>query len=109
MNPFMLLFLAIVTEIIGTTALKASQGFTHLWLSLLTLLSYGMAFYLMSLSMKQIPLGIAYAIWSGVGTAVTVAISVLILRESIGLPGLIGVGMIIAGVVVLNMFSSVHV
>ena len=92
MNPFCILFLAIVAEIIGTTALKASQGFTQLWPSVLAALGYGAAFYLLSLSMKQIPLGIAYAIWSGVGTAATVAISVLILREAIGLPGLIGVG-----------------
>jgi len=101
-----MLFLAIVSEVIGTTALKYSEGFTKIGPSLVVAIGYGLAFYLMSLSLKQIPLGNAYAIWSGVGTAAMAVLGVLLWRESLDPARLIGIGLIIGGVVVLNMFST---
>jgi small multidrug resistance pump len=106
MPALLALFLAIVSEVIGTTALKYSEGFTNIGPSLIVVLGYGLAFYLMSLSLKQIPLGNAYAIWSGVGTAGMAVVGVLLWRESVDLPRLLGIGLIIGGVVVLNMFST---
>lgn len=109
MNPFIILFLAIVAEIVGTTALKASEGFTRLWPSLLVALGYAVAFYLLSVSIKQIPLGVAYAIWAGVGTAGTVLVSSLLLREPVTLASFVGIGLIITGVVVLNAYTTAPV
>jgi small multidrug resistance pump len=108
MNAFLMLVLAILSEIVGTTALKASQGFTRLWPSLLVLVAYGASFYLLSQSLKQIPIGVAYAIWSGLGTAGIVLLGWLILRETLNPVAFLGIGLIIAGVVVLNLFSSAH-
>jgi len=74
LRHFLYLLLAIVSEVIATSSLKASQGFSRLWPSLLVVVGYGAAFYWFSLSLKQIPLGIAYAIWSGLGTVGVVLI-----------------------------------
>lgn len=108
MNSFLLLFLAIACEICGSTALKASQGFTRLGPVLLVGLGYSMAFYLMSLSLKQIPLSTAYAIWSGVGTVGTVLIGVLLFRESLHWGGMVGMVMTVTGVIILSHFSTSH-
>jgi small multidrug resistance pump len=106
MNPFVILFLAIVFEVIATTSLKASEGFTRLLPSVVVVVGYGVAFYLLSQALKTIPIGTTYAIWSGVGTAVTVMIGVVLYREGIDLPRIIGIGLIILGVLVLNLFNS---
>lgn len=109
MNPsYLYLFLAILAEVIGTSALKASVGFTKWLPSTIVLLGYGTAFYFLSLSLKNIPIGTAYAIWSGLGTAGIVLIGTVFLKESIDLPKIIGIVLIVAGVVVLNVFSRAH-
>jgi small multidrug resistance pump len=106
MNSFFLLVLAIASEVVGTTSLKYSEGFTKIVPSLFVILGYGLAFYLLSLSLKQLPIGTAYAIWSGVGTALTAAMGVVLWRESLDLARVAGIVLIILGVVVLQAFSQ---
>ncbi|MBT2290407.1 multidrug efflux SMR transporter [Paenibacillus albidus] len=106
MKAYIFLAIAIVTELFGTSLLKASDGFTKLYPSIGTLLCFGLAFYSLSLSLQQIPLGIAYAIWSGVGTALTVLIGIVIWKETANVTTTVGVLLIIAGVVVVNLKSS---
>ena len=109
MNPFvlLLLFLAIAAEVAGTAGLKASEGFSRLGPSVLAVLGYAAAFYFLSMSLKQVPLGVAYAIWSGLGTAGAVLAGILLWRESLSLAGVVGILLIIAGVILLNLFSGV--
>ncbi|WP_428080729.1 DMT family transporter [Candidatus Avelusimicrobium alvi] len=97
---------AIVFEIIGTNALKAAAGFTRLGPSLLTVAAYVGAFYLLGLSLKGISLGIAYAVWAGVGIVLTALAAFLVFRERPDLPAVLGMGLIILGVVVINVFSK---
>lgn len=106
MNAWMILGLAIVAEVIGTTALKASDNFTRLAPSLIVVVGYGVAFYCLSLVLKSVPVGIAYAVWSGLGIVLITAVAWLLYGQRIDLAGLIGMGLIIAGVVVLNVFSK---
>ena len=106
MNPYFTLALTIIFEIIATTSLKLSEGFTKPIPSVLVLIGYASAFYLLSLTLKPIPLGTAYAIWSGLGPAGAVIAGVVLWRESIDLPRVIGIILIIAGVVVLNTFAK---
>jgi multidrug transporter EmrE-like cation transporter len=105
-NPFLLLLIAIAAEVAGTTALKLSAGFSKLWPSVAVVASYAASFYILSLALKQLPLGIAYAIWSGLGTAATVVIGVLLWNESLTASRLIGILLIMAGAVVLQLFKS---
>lgn len=106
MNAWMMLGLAIVAEVIGTTALKASESFTRLVPSLIVVVGYGVAFYCLSLVLKSVPVGIAYAVWSGLGIVLITAAAWLLYGQRIDAAGLIGMGLIIAGVVVLNVFSK---
>lgn len=108
MDPRGMLFLfgAIVCELIGTNALKAADGFTRLLPTLVVIAGYGASFYLMSLSLRTIPLGVAYAIWSGLGTAAIAIIGVLAWREKLNIAGVIGIILIIVGVVLLNIFGE---
>lgn len=106
MNPILLLMLAILTEVIGTTALKFSQSFTRLIPSLVVVAGYGLSFYLFAVALKKIPLGAAYAIWAGVGTAGTILISLYLLREKMDLPMVAGVVLILLGVLVIGVFSK---
>jgi small multidrug resistance pump len=108
MNPFVLLMLAIVSEIVATTALKLSEGFSKPLPSLVVIVGYVLAFYLMSLVMKSVPLGTAYAIWAGVGTAGAVMIGVLVWREPLDSIRMLAIGLIVTGVVLLNFFSNAH-
>ncbi len=105
MHPFLLLLLAIASEIAGTSALKASEGFSRLGPSVLVVAGYGLAFYFLSQTLRAIPVSTAYAIWSGLGTAGMAVLGVLVWREALDLPRVIGLMLIIAGVVVLNVFS----
>ncbi len=105
MNPWILLSIAIVSEIIGTSALKASNGFTRVIPSVLVVLGYGGAFWLMSQTLKFLEIGTVYAVWSGVGIVGTAIIGYFVFREGIDLPKGIGIGLIVAGVVVLQAFS----
>jgi small multidrug resistance pump len=109
MNPssMLILLLAILSEVVGTVALKASEGFARLGPNVLVVVGYGLSFYLLAQALKQIPLGIAYAIWSGLGTAGAVVAGILLWRESLNQAGVAGIVLIIAGVILLNLFSSV--
>ena len=106
MNGYAWLGLAIVAEVIATSALKASDSFTRLIPSLVTAVGYGVAFYCLSHSMKTVPVGVGYAIWSGVGIVLITAIAWVLFKQKLDLPAMIGMGMILAGVVVINVFSK---
>lgn len=105
-----MLLIAILGEVVGTVALKASDGFARLGPTALVVVGYGLTFYFLGLALKQIPLGVAYAIWSGLGTAGAVLAGVLLWRESLNLAGVIGIALIVAGVLILNLFpgASAH-
>ena len=98
--------LAIVAEIIATSALQATQGFSKLWPSVLTLAGFALAFYFLSLTLSSIPLGIAYAIWSGVGIVCVSIIAYFLYKQSLDLPAILGMSMIVGGVVIINLFSK---
>jgi len=104
--PWIYLALAITGEVIGTSALKASQGFTRLAPSLLVVLAYGIAFFFLALVLRTIPVGVAYAIWSGAGVALITLIGWVVFDQRLDAYALLGIGLIVAGVVVLNTLSS---
>lgn len=103
---FIYLSLAIAAEVIGTSALKASDEFTKLWPSLIVVLGYGVAFYLLSLVLKTVPIGVAYAVWSGAGIVLIAVIGALFFKQIPDTPAVIGMGMIVSGVLVMNLFSK---
>ncbi len=100
------LLLAIVSEVVATSALKSSESFSMLWPSVLTVVGYGVAFYLLSLTLREMPVGIAYAIWSGVGIVLVSLAAVVLFGQKLDLPALIGMGLIVAGVIVINVCSK---
>ncbi len=104
------LLIAIVAEVIATSALRASQGFTVLLPSLVVVVGYAAAFFFLSLTLHAMPIGIAYALWSGIGIILISAVGWLLFGQALDAPAIIGIGLIAAGVVVLNLFSkaSVH-
>ncbi|QJD59094.1 QacE family quaternary ammonium compound efflux SMR transporter [Pseudomonas sp. gcc21] len=106
MKSWIFLTVAIVAEVIGTTALKASAGFSKPWPSVLVVVGYGIAFYLLALTLRTIPVGIAYAVWSGAGIVLITAVAWLLFGQKLDPPALVGMGLIIAGVIVLNVFSK---
>ena len=110
MPPYLSLAIAIVAEVIATSALRAAEGFTRLGPSLLVVVGYAIAFVFLSLTLKSIPIGIAYAIWSGLGIVLISLVAYLVYGQTLDLPALIGMALIVAGVLVLNLFStsSVH-
>jgi small multidrug resistance pump len=103
---YLYLAIAIVAEVIGTSALKAAEGFTRLLPSLVVIVGYGTAFYFLSLALKVIPVGIAYAIWSGVGVALITLIGWIVFKQRLDAPALAGLALIVAGVVVIQMYSG---
>jgi small multidrug resistance pump len=106
MKTFLLLLFAILAEVVATSALKASEGFSRLAPSLLVVAGYGVAFTCLSLTLRTLPLGVAYAIWSGVGTALVAVIGWLYYKQELDLPAIAGITLIITGAVVLNLFSK---
>jgi small multidrug resistance pump len=106
LNAWLTLALAILAEVIATSALKASNGFSHVWPSVVVIVGYGVAFFCLSLTLRQMPLGIAYAVWSGAGTALIALIGVAVYRQKLDLPALLGIALIVTGVLVLNLFSK---
>jgi small multidrug resistance pump len=100
------LLLAIVTEVIATSALKATDGFTRPWPSALTIVGYAISIYLLALTVRTMPVGIVYAVWSGAGIVLIAAIAWFYYRQAIDAPGLIGIALILAGVIVVNVFSK---
>jgi small multidrug resistance pump len=103
---WLFLALAIVAEVVATSSLKLTEGFSRLWPSLAVIGGYALAFYLLSLTLRNLSVGVAYAIWAGTGIALIALIGWLIFGERLDAPGLIGIGLIVAGVVILNGFSQ---
>jgi small multidrug resistance pump len=104
--PYFYLAIAILAETLGTSLLKLSDGFTRLWPSLGVLAGYGVSFYLLSQVLRDIPTGIAYAIWSGVGIVLITLIAWVFFKQSLDTPAFIGLSLIVAGVLVINLFSN---
>ncbi len=105
--PYLFLALAIIAEVIGTSFLKLADGFSKPIPSLITIIGYAAAFYFLSLTLRTIPVGVAYAIWSGVGIVLISLIAWLFMGQKLDAPAMLGMGLIVAGVVVLNVFSKV--
>jgi small multidrug resistance pump len=106
MKYWLLLLAAIVAEVAATSALKASAGFTRLWPSLCVVLGYGVAFYCLALTLRAIPIGVAYAIWAGVGIVLIALVGWLVFGQRLDAPAVAGMLLIVAGVVVMNVFSK---
>jgi small multidrug resistance pump len=102
---WLFLSIAIISEVMATSALKSSNGFTQLWPSLVVVAGYAAAFFFLSLTLRTIPVGIAYAIWSGAGIVLITLIGWLVLGQTLDGPAIVGLALIVAGVVVLNVFS----
>jgi small multidrug resistance pump len=100
------LFTAIVLEVIGTSALKASEQFTKLLPIIVMVACYGTSFFFLSLVLRTLPVGIAYAIWSGLGIVLISLVGVVWFKQPLDLPAMLGLGLIVAGVIVVNLFSK---
>lgn len=105
-HAYLLLLIAVLFEALGTTSLQASQQFTRLVPSLGVVLGFGAAFYLFTLVLRTLPLGVTYAVWSGLGICLTALIGWLVFRQPVDLPAFIGMTMIIAGILVIRLFSG---
>ena len=103
---YLYLALSIVLEVLGSSFMKASDGFSKLLPTTITIIAYIACFFFFSQALKSIPLGIAYAIWGGLGIVLTALISVIIFKQSLDLPAIIGIILIVAGVFVMNFFSK---
>ncbi|MCF2904106.1 SMR family transporter [Octadecabacter sp. CECT 8868] len=106
---FITLFVAVIFETIGTTALQASQQFTKFGPSVVVVISYALAFYLLALTLKHMPVGIMYAIWSGSGIVLIALIGWVVFRQTLDLPAILGMGMILCGILVIQLFSKTAV
>ena len=106
---YLYLSIAIVAEVIATSALKASNQLTVLLPSIVSFAGYGIAFYFLALALKWIPVGIAYAIWAGVGIALISIVGAILFKQMLDVPAIIGIGLIVAGVAVINLYSNVAV
>ncbi|WP_347989515.1 SMR family transporter [Methylomonas sp. AM2-LC] len=105
MNWFYLA-IAIVSEVLATSALKASEGFTQLYPSVIVVVGYGLAFYFLSLTLRTIPVGIAYAVWSGAGVVCISLLGWILYGQRLDTAAVVGMLLIAAGVIVLNVFSK---
>lgn len=110
MTNWVFLAMAIVAEVVATSSLKASEGFTRLWPSVVVVVGYGVAFYLLGLALRTIPVGTAYAIWAGLGIVLVAAAGWLVFGQKLDAWGIVGMMLIVSGVFVLNVLSktSVH-
>ena len=106
MNTWWILAIAIIAEVIATSALKVSEGFTRLIPSLVVVVGYAIAFYGLALTLKTIPVGVAYAIWSGMGIVLVTLIGWFLFDQKLDPAAIIGMVLIVAGVVVMNVFSA---
>ena len=105
-KPYLFLAVAILCEVIATSAMKSSHGFTRLVPSIFTVLMYCVSFYALSQTLAVIPTGIAYAIWSGVGIVLITIIAWVLFKQRLDPPAMVGMGLIVAGVLVINVFSK---
>jgi len=108
MNPFLALALAILAELLGTTALKLTDGFETLLPIVVVVLGYGASFFFLGLALEQLPLGQVYATWAAVGIVGTAAIGVIAFEESVDLAAVLGIVLVVAGVVLLTAYSSAY-
>jgi small multidrug resistance pump len=106
MPVYLILALAVLAETIGTTALQASQQFTRIGPSVLVVLAYGISFYLLSITLRTMPVGIVYALWSGLGILLIAMIGWVVFDQKLDLPAIAGMGMIIGGIAVIHLFSA---
>lgn len=106
MKTWIILFIAIVSEVVATSALKASDGFSKLGPSVIVVVGYALAFYFLSLSLKVMSVGIAYAIWAGLGIVLTAIIGWFLFGQKLDLAAFLGIGLILLGVIVINVFSN---
>ncbi len=106
MQHWLYLGVAIVSEVVATSALKAAEGFTRPLPSLVVAVGYGIAFYCLSVVLRTLPVGVTYAIWSGVGVALVALVGWLVYGQSLDLAAILGLALIVAGVLVLNLFSK---
>ena len=102
---YLYLAIAIIAEVAATSALKASQEFTNLIPSIIVVVGYGTAFYFMTLVLRVIPVGITYAVWSGLGIVLVTIAGIFLYKQTPDIPAIIGIGLIVSGVVVINVFS----
>ena len=105
MNHWLALAIAIVAEVVATSTMKSTNEFTRFWPSLVVVLGYGAGFYFMAISLRVLPVGIMYAIWAGMGIVLVSVIAWVVHRQALDMPAIIGIGLIIAGVVVINVCS----
>jgi len=105
---YIFLGLAILGELLGTNLLKASNGFSSLWETVGSLVSYDASFYFLALAMKTINLSVAYALWAGLGIVLTTVLAVVVWKESINLSSVLGIVLILSGVVILNLYGPGH-
>lgn len=108
MSHWIYLGIAIIGEVIGTSALKFSEGFTKLVPSLVVVLGYSIAFYFLALALKQIPVGIAYAVWAGLGIALVTLIAWVLYGQKLDVWGFVGIGLIVSGVAILNLLAKTN-
>ncbi len=104
--PWLLLFAAIAAEVVATSMLKSTAGFTRLGPSVVVVIAYGAAFVLLSHCLKRMPVGVVYAVWSGVGVALITLVAWFFLDQPLDAPALAGLALIVGGVVVINVFSK---
>ncbi len=104
--PYVYLAISIVAEVIATSALKASDGFSKLWPSVIVVVGYGIAFHFLALTLKTIPVGVAYAVWAGGGVTIVAIVGWLLFGQKLDTPAIIGMSMIVAGVVIMQAFSK---
>ena len=105
-TTYLYLCIAIVAEVIAPVSLKSSEGFPRLWPSLLCIIGYALAVFLLSLTLRTLPTGIAYAIWSGIGIVLVSVIGWVYYGQKLDTPAILGLSLIIAGVIVVNVFSK---
>ncbi len=106
MTNYLYLGIAILGETIATSTLKSTQGLTRLWPTVVVAVGYAVAFYLLSVIVQTLPVGIVYAIWSGAGIVLVTVAGCLWLRQTLDIPALIGIGLILLGVLVINLYSK---
>lgn len=109
MNSWFALALAILAEVIGTSALKLSDGFSKFWPSAAVVAGYAIAFWFLAVTLKRMPVGVAYAVWSGAGTVLITLVGATMFRQKLDLAGVAGIALIVIGVLVLNLFSRAGV
>ena len=104
--PYLYLTIAIISEVIGTSALKASEEFSRLLPSAIVVIGYAAAFYFMTLTLRTIPIGVTYAIWSGMGIVLITIAGIFLYKQIPDTPAIIGMGLIVSGVIVIHLFSE---